>query len=111
MAAEPQPMGMNLPSFQLGAKIAMGRSDIFFAIGVMGILMVLLVPIPKQVLDLLLSVSITISVLILMTVLFIDRPLNLSSFPTILLIATMLRLSLNIASVRLILSQAEILGT
>lgn len=109
MAAE-QPIGMNMPTFQLGAKAVMRRSDIFFALGVMAILMVLLVPIPKQVLDLLLSISITISVLILMTVLFIDKPLHLSSFPTILLIATMLRLSLNIASVRLILSRGN-LGT
>jgi flagellar biosynthesis protein FlhA len=108
--ADSQPMGMNMPTLQLGAKAVMRRSDIFFAIGVMAILMVLLVPIPKQILDLLLSVSITISVLILMTVLFIDKPLNLSSFPTILLIATMLRLSLNIASVRLILSRGH-LGT
>jgi len=95
---------------RLGAKVAMGRSDIFFALAVMAILMVLLVPVPKQLLDLLLSCSITLSVLILMTVLFIDKPLNLSSFPTILLIATMLRLSLNIASVRLILSRGH-LGT
>jgi len=99
-----------MPTLQWGARAVMRRSDIFFALGIMAILMVLLVPIPKQLLDLLLSVSITISVLILMTVLFIDKPLNLSSFPTILLIATMLRLSLNIASVRLILSRGH-LGT
>src|SRR5277367_4663687 len=107
MAVE-QPIGMNLPTLQLGARAVMRRSDIFFALGVMAILMVLLVPVPKQMLDLLLSVSITISVLILMTVLFVEKPLQLSSFPTILLIATMLRLSLNIASVRLILSQGHL---
>ena len=55
-------------------------------------------------LDLALGISITLSVIILMTVLFVEKPLHLSSFPTILLIVTMLRLSLNIASVRLILS-------
>ena len=109
MAAEQQ-IGMNIPTLQWGARAVMRRSDIFFALGIMAILMVLLVPIPKQVLDLLLAISITISVLILMTVLFIDKPLGLSSFPTILLIATMLRLSLNIASVRLILSRGH-LGT
>ena len=109
MAAE-QNIGMNMPTLQLGARAVMRRSDIFFALGIMAIIMVLLVPVPKQVLDLLLSVSITISMLILMTVLFIDKPLALSSFPTILLIATMLRLSLNIASVRLILSRGH-LGT
>jgi flagellar biosynthesis protein FlhA len=108
--AESTAIGMNLPTMQTGLRALAKRSDIFFALGIMAILMVLLVPIPKQVLDLLLSISITISVLILMTVLFIDKPLGLSSFPTILLIATMLRLSLNIASVRLILSRGH-LGT
>lgn len=110
MATSEQQINFTLPGMRLGAKAAMRRSDIFFAIGIMVILMVLLVPVPKQMLDLLLSCSITLSVLILMTVLFIDKPLNLSSFPTILLIATMLRLSLNIASVRLILSRGH-LGT
>ncbi|MEI6730527.1 MAG: flagellar biosynthesis protein FlhA, partial [Pseudomonadota bacterium] len=55
----------------------------------------------------LLSLSITISILILMTVLFVEKPLQLNSFPTILLIATILRLALNIASVRLILSHGS----
>jgi flagellar biosynthesis protein FlhA len=54
-----------------------------------------------------LGLSITISVLILMTALFVDKPLNLNSFPTILLVSTMLRLSLNIASTRLILSHGH----
>lgn len=108
MAAEQQQIGMNLPTLQWGLKVVSRRGDIFFALGIMAIIMVLLVPIPKQVLDLLLSISITISVLILMTVLFVEKPLQLSSFPTILLIATMLRLSLNIASVRLILSHGHL---
>ncbi|MDG1287658.1 MAG: flagellar biosynthesis protein FlhA [Rickettsiales bacterium] len=93
--------------FKGHAKTVGGRSDIFFAIGIIGILVVLMLPIPPQALDLLLGVSITLSVLILMTVLFVDKPLHLNSFPTILLIATMLRLSLNIASTRLILSRGH----
>ena len=108
--ANEQQLGMNLPTFRLGTDMLSKRGDIFFALGIMAIIMVLLVPVPKLVLDLLLSISITISVLILMTVLFVEKPLQLSSFPTILLIATMLRLSLNIASVRLILSHGH-LGT
>ncbi|HEU5047893.1 MAG TPA: flagellar biosynthesis protein FlhA [Rickettsiales bacterium] len=99
---------MNVPTLQRFADAVSKRGDIFFALGIMAIIMVLLVPIPKQVLDLLLSISITIAVLILMTVLFVEKPLQLSSFPTILLIATMLRLSLNIASVRLILSHGHL---
>ena len=69
--------------------------------------MVLILPIPTWLLDFSLAVSITFSVLTLMTVLFIARPLEFSSFPTILLIATMLRLSLNLASTRLILSNGH----
>lgn len=106
MAVEQQ-TGMNMPTALRVLDIISKRGDIFFALGIMAIIMVLLVPIPKQVLDFLLSISITISVLILMTVLFVEKPLQLSSFPTILLIATMLRLSLNIASVRLILSHGH----
>lgn len=109
MAAEQQ-AGTGLPAFTSTAKALLRRSDVFFALGIVIIIMMLLVPIPKQLLDLMLSISITISVLILMTVLFIDKPLSLNSFPTILLIATMLRLALNIASTRLILSHGH-LGT
>ncbi len=91
---------------QFGFKFTMG-SDVFFALGMIGILVVLLLPVPPFMLDFLLAVSITIAVLILMTVLFVDKPLNLSSFPTILLISTMLRLSLNISSTRLILGNGH----
>jgi flagellar biosynthesis protein FlhA len=83
------------------------RGDIGLAVGVMAILVVLIVPLPAVLLDLLLAVSITLSVLILMTALFIQAPLEFSSFPTLLLIATMLRLSLNLASTRLILGHGH----
>ena len=73
----------------------------------MTILVVLILPLPPLVLDLFLAVSIIISVLILMTALFIQTPLEFSSFPTVLLIATMLRLALNLASTRLILSHGH----
>ena len=62
---------------------------------------------PKWLLDIMLTISITLSVLILLTSLFIERPLDFSSFPTVLLIATMLRLSLNLASTRLILANGH----
>ena len=64
-------------------------------------------PLPPLLLDLLLAISIILSVLILMTALFIQTPLEFSAFPTVLLIATMLRLSLNLASTRLILSHGH----
>ena len=72
-----------------------------------GILVVLILPLPRLLLDLLLALSITFSVLVLLTSLFIERPLEFSSFPTVLLIATMLRLALNLASTRLILADGH----
>jgi flagellar biosynthesis protein FlhA len=83
------------------------RGDIALALGVLTILAVLILPLPPLVLDLFLAISITLSILILMTSLFIQAPLEFSSFPTILLISTMLRLSLNLASTRLILSRGH----
>lgn len=83
------------------------RTDLFLALGVTGILVVLIFPLPALILDLLLAVSIILSVLILMTALFIEEPLEFSSFPTILLVATMLRLALNLASTRLILAHGH----
>jgi flagellar biosynthesis protein FlhA len=83
------------------------RGDIALAIGVMAILVVLILPLPATLLDMALAISIILSVLILMTALFIQAPLEFSAFPTVLLIATMLRLSLNLASTRLILSRGH----
>lgn len=92
--------------FNILAKITK-YSDIALACGVVGILMVLLLPIPTGILDFLLAVSIAIAVIILMNTLFIKQPLELSVFPTLLLVTTLLRLSLNIASTRLILARGH----
>lgn len=81
--------------------------DIGLAIGVVFILTVLFLPIPAFLIDLGLAVSIAVSVLILMVSLWIARPLDFSAFPMVLLIATMLRLSLNIATTRMILSHGH----
>jgi flagellar biosynthesis protein FlhA len=83
------------------------RGDLALAFGVLTILVVLILPLPPFVLDFLLAVSIIFSVLILMTALFIHAPLEFSAFPTVLLIATMLRLALNLASTRLILANGH----
>jgi len=83
------------------------RGDFGLAIGVVTILVVLILPMPAFMLDLFLAVSITFAVLILMTALFIHTPLEFSAFPTILLIATMIRLALNMASTRLILTNGH----
>ncbi len=77
--------------------------DIIMSIGVVAILMVMLLPLPRFVLDLLLSFDITLSVIVLLVGLQVRRPIEFSVFPSILLMITLLRLSLNIASTRLIL--------
>lgn len=92
-------------------KKLFGRSganwDMALAIGVLAIIAMLILPMPGWLLDISLALSITVSVMILMTALFIEKPLQLSSFPTILLIVTMLRLGLNLASTRLILGHGH----
>ena len=79
------------------------RSEIAMAIGVVSILLVMVIPLPTLLLDLLLSCSFTVSLLILLTSLYISHPLEFSTFPSVLLLSTLFRLSLNIASTRLIL--------
>ena len=79
-------------------------ADIGFAVGIIVILTVLFLPLPAILIDIGLAFSIAFSVLILMVSLWIHRPLEFSAFPTVLLIVTLLRLSLNVATTRLILS-------
>ena len=81
--------------------------DVGFALGVIAILAVLFLPIPTFLIDIGLAMSVAISVLILMVALWIQKPLEFSSFPTILLIATLLRLALSIATTRLILAHGN----
>jgi flagellar biosynthesis protein FlhA len=98
--------GAGFPSIgEIGTMLK--RGDLALAFGILTILVVLILPLPSIVLDLFLAISITLSILILMTALFIQAPLEFSAFPTILLISTMLRLSLNLASTRLILSHGH----
>jgi flagellar biosynthesis protein FlhA len=102
-----QPAAGTAPAFfgQLGSTLK--RGEIALALGVLAILAVLIIPMPSALLDVSLALSMTLSVLVLMVALFIAKPLEFSSFPTVLLIATMLRLSLNLASTRLILSHGH----
>jgi flagellar biosynthesis protein FlhA len=100
------PGTLGLPSMrEIGAMLR--RGDIGLAVGILAILVVLILPLPASLLDVALATSITLSVLILMTALFIQTPLEFSAFPTVLLIATMLRLALNLASTRLILTRGH----
>jgi flagellar biosynthesis protein FlhA len=98
--------GFSLPGIGSFGDLAK-RGDLALAVGVLTILMVLILPLPAILLDFALAISIILSVLILMTALFIHTPLEFSSFPTVLLISTMLRLALNLASTRLILARGH----
>jgi len=78
-------------------------SDTVMAIGVVGILLIMMIPLHPFILDILLSLNITLSLTIVLVSMYILKPLDFSVFPSILLIATLFRLSLNVASTRLIL--------
>ena len=79
------------------------NSDVFMAVAVIGILVFMVMPLPTLLLDLLLSFSITFSLIILLASMYVQNPLDLSAFPSILLLVTLFRLSLNVASTRIIL--------
>lgn len=92
-----------------GQAAAGGRRglDVGFAIGIIAILTILFLPVPTILIDMGLALSIAFSVLILMVALWIHKPLEFSAFPQVLLIATMLRLALSIATTRLILAHGD----
>lgn len=79
------------------------QKDILVALGVVGILLFMIIPLPVFLLDVLLSFNITLSLCLLLVTMYILKPLELSAFPSLLLLATLFRLSLNIASTRIIL--------
>jgi flagellar biosynthesis protein FlhA len=90
------------PSLLL-SKHRIHQADLYLAAGVVSILLVMILPLPALLLDILLSVSLTFSLMILLTSLYIKTPLEFSTFPSLLLMTTLFRLSLNIATTRLIL--------
>ena len=83
------------------------KGEVGLALGVVGIVVLLILPIPSFLLDLLLAISITSAVLILMTSLLIKKPLEFTGFPMVLLVTTLYRLALGIASTRLILGHGH----
>ena len=105
-ASAPATSGFKIPSLSTMGE-ALKKGDMGLAVGVLVILVILILPLPPVLLDLALAISIILSILILMTALFIHTPLEFSAFPTVLLIATMLRLALTLASTRLILSHGH----
>jgi len=93
----------NQTDHSLGIPFLTKNSEIMAAAGVVGILIVMVMPLPPFLLDLLLSFNITFALTILLVGTYLLKPLDFSSFPSILLLATLFRLSLNIASTRIIL--------
>ncbi len=87
--------------------LSWGQTEIMLALAVLGILVLLFVPMPAWMMDMLFALNITISVVILLTVLFIQKSLEFTAFPMLLLITTIFRLALNVASTRLILSDGH----
>lgn len=93
----------------LAAKVAgiQKHSDVFLAIAVVSIVLLLVIPLPPLLMDMLLSVSIVLATTILLVTLYTEDPLAFSSFPSLLLFVTLFRLGLNIASTRMILAEAQ----
>ena len=100
------PNARKLPSLR-EAWSWVARGDVAMALGVVLIILLLVTPIPPILIDLLLALSLTASVLILMTTLLMKRPLDFTSFPTVLLVTTLFRLGLDVASTRLILGHGH----
>lgn len=88
-------------------KLVGNQSDLILVAGVVGILTVLFIPIPSALLDFLLIANLSFALLVLLLTFYVDKPLQFSTFPSLLLIATLFRLSLNIAATRLVLSDAD----
>ena len=80
--------------------------DVQFAIGVFGIIFTMILPLPPLILDLLLTISISVSFVVLLISIYVKEPLDFSTFPTVLLMTTLLRLGLNVATTRSILLDA-----
>jgi len=86
----------------------MGRNaDVVLAIAVLGVLMIMMVPMPTWLMDIMLAANITLGIVILLTSIYVLKPMDFSVFPSLLLLTTLFRLSLNVASTRLILLHGQ----
>ncbi len=88
-------------------SLGMKNSGIILTVAIIGIIFIMLVPLPPFILDILLSINITISLIIMLVAMYTLKPLDFSIFPSLLLVVTLFRLSLNVASTRLILLTAN----
>lgn len=92
---------------RLGSMVSSGAQDLVLVVGMIGILMILFVPISKGALDFLLLLNFTLALLILLITFYTEKPLEFSTFPSLLLMTTLFRLSLNVSTTRLILQDAD----
>ncbi len=99
MAENAQSIDSNIDFFR--------RSETLLSIALIGMLAVLLVPLPPVILDMLLTVNLGMTVLLLLVVLGVSHPLEISVFPSVLLLLTLFRLSLNVATTRLVLLDGD----
>ena len=100
-------MAINVTAPKLDYARFARQGDIMLAVGVVVILMVMLIPMPTFFLDIMLCFSISLGLLILLTSMFMTSPLEFSIFPSLLLVTTLLRPGLNVASTRLILLNGD----
>ncbi len=98
---------MSVLEGKLSPELIFKRSDIFMALGIVSIILSMIIPVPPFMLDILLTFNICFSLIILLVSMYVGNPLDFSAFPSLLLIATLFRLSLNIASTRLILLRGD----
>ena len=82
-------------------------TDLVIVVAIIAVVLMLVVPLPTFILDVLLSINIALALLVLLITMYTQEPLHFSTFPTLLLITTVFRLALNISATRLILSKAE----
>lgn len=94
----------------IGRTFLANRTDILVAVGVVAVVMMLIIPLPTVILDMLMAFNIVLSLLVILIVLYVRRALEFSVFPTLLLAATVFGLALNVSSTRLILSQGAGFG-
>ncbi len=93
---------------QAGGNSLLGRyRDLIFPVGIIASVLVIIVPLPSPLMDLLLSINITVAVIVLLTTIYVKTPLEFNIFPSLLLATTLGRLVLNVATTRLILTRAE----
>src|SRR3954469_4375649 len=93
-------MAANAPALSFGTVL---RSGIGVPVGVLAVLAMVILPVPPFILDVLFTFNIALSLVIVMAVFYVARPLEFGVFPSVLLLATLLRLALNVASTRVVL--------